>query len=262
MGKKHKLLVGLASLTLWDIAAAGASDLPVNARPTAYVPSYNWSGFYVGAHAGYRWADASFSGPGYSFDPGSGTVTFPSRSENYRANGGIVGAHIGYNYMLTPVFLAGLEGDWTWGSASQSLANSFSGIDLSGDGFTFSGTSELRLTWQSTIRGRLGIVTGPWLVYGTGGVAFAHAHWSDSSVLNTIGGTSFASWSADKTLTGVAAGFGVEYMYTSNWLARIEYLYENFGNFNVPFGFGPQVGTLDLRDVSKVRIGVSYKFGP
>ena len=65
MRKSQKLLVGLASLTLWDIAVASAADLPVKAQPPAPVATYNWSGFYVGVHAGYRWADASFSGPGF-----------------------------------------------------------------------------------------------------------------------------------------------------------------------------------------------------
>jgi opacity protein-like surface antigen len=36
--------------------------------------------------------------------------------------------------------------------------------------------SEVELTWQATIRGRLGYVNGPWLIYGTGGVAFAHVN--------------------------------------------------------------------------------------
>jgi outer membrane immunogenic protein len=80
--RKKKLLVGLASLTLLDIATAVARDLPLRARAPA--PTYNWSGFYVGAHAGYRWADADFSGPAYDFDPGVGTITFPGRSERYR----------------------------------------------------------------------------------------------------------------------------------------------------------------------------------
>src|SRR6266699_3669009 len=98
MSKKRKVLAGLVSLTLWDIAAADAA--PFN--------PYSWSGFYLGAHAGVRWANPSFSGPGYDFDTGSGVVTSPPRSESYNTGGGIVGVHTGYNYMITTAILAGI----------------------------------------------------------------------------------------------------------------------------------------------------------
>lgn len=257
--KKQKLLVGLAALTLLDIAAAAAADLPVKAPPPAPVITHNWSGFYLGGHAGYRWAKADFSGPGYDFNPGVGTVSFPPRSEGYRLNGGIIGAHAGYNFMVTPAILAGIEGDWTWGSSTESFAGQF--ILSGNDGLFFA--SEAKLTWQATIRGRIGVVNGPWLFYGTGGVAFAHVNWTDNSAFIFAGNTISASSSdVGKTLTGFAVGAGIEYMWTQNWIARVEYLYENFGDVDVPFGLGPQAGTLDLKDVSKVRVGISYKFGP
>jgi opacity protein-like surface antigen len=255
MRKKQKFLVGLASLTLLDIAVAAAAE-------PAPVASYDWSGFYVGGHAGFRWADANFSGPGYSFDTGGGVVTFPARNESYPSNGGIFGVQAGYNVMLTPMILVGLEGDWTWGSSNQSITTAFSGIDSFGDGFTFSRTSEIKLTWQATVRARAGLVNGPWLFYGTIGPAFAHVNWSENSQLvGNFFGTFNSSWNTSITLTGWAVGGGVEYMYTSNWIARLEYLHENFGSNAVPYGFGPQTGNLDLRDVNKVRVAISYKFG-
>ena len=262
MRKKQKFLVGLASLTLFDIAGAAAADLPVKAPLQAPAQTYNWEGFYIGGHAGYRWADANFSDPGYDFDTGSGVVTFLARNESYHSNGWIGGVQAGYNVMLTPMILAGLEGDWSWGSSSQSITTAFSGVDSIGDGFTFSRTSEVKLTWQATIRGRVGIVNGPWLFYGTGGVALAHANWSENSQLvGVFSGTFNSSLNSSQTLTGWVAGVGVEYMYTPNWIARLEYLHEDFGTNAVPYGFGPQTGSLDLRDLNKVRVGISYKFG-
>ena len=255
MRKSQKLLVGLASLTLTDIAIAEAADLPVKARPPVAVAAYNWSGFYVGGHAGYRWADAEFSGP--AFD---GTrFTSPVRSENYRSDGGIVGVHAGYNYMITPTILAGIEGDWTWGKSKASATGS--SLDSNGDGFIF--RSEVELSWQATFRGRLGVVNGQWLVYVTGGVAFARVRWTDETTeFFNFDPTGSTSSQVSKTLTGYVVGVGSEYMWTPNWIARIEYLYENFGDTDVPFGLGPQTGTLELKDVHKLRVGISYKFGP
>jgi opacity protein-like surface antigen len=131
MRKSQKLLAGLASLTLFDIAVAAAADLPVKARPPAPVATYNWSGFYIGGHAGYRWADANFSAPGYDFDdPVFGIISFSPRNESYRPSGGIIGVQAGYNFMVTPTILAGLEGDWTWGSSSESSTVDLHSINL------------------------------------------------------------------------------------------------------------------------------------
>lgn len=259
MRKNRKLLIGLASLTLFDISAAVSADLPARVPVRSAPVIYDWSGFYLGAHGGYRWADVQFSSPAYLFDPGGGDIAFPARNESYRANGGIFGAQAGYNIMLSPSVLLGVEGDWSWGWGKASLGNSFTGV--SNDGFTFRGASELKLTWQATVRGRLGVVNGPWLFYGAGGVAFMHAKWTDSASLVTgLGPASSVAWSASKTLTGWTVGGGIEYMYSPNWVGRIEYLYENFGSFNVPHGFGPQTGTLDLDDVHKLRVAISYRF--
>jgi len=256
MRNSRKLLVGLASLTLTDIAIAEAADLPIKARPLAPVAAYNWSGFYVGAHAGYRWADPEFSAP--AFDGAESTS--PARSERYRTDGGIVGVHAGYNHMITPTILAGIEGDWTWGKSSASATGS--SLDSNNDGFIF--RSEVELTWQATLRGRLGVVNGQWLVYATGGVAFARIRWTDTTTEyfpfpNAIGTTTSE---AAKTLTGGVVGVGAERILTQNLIARLEYLYEHFGDTGVPFGLGPRSGTLDLNNVHKLRVGISYKFGP
>jgi opacity protein-like surface antigen len=255
--KTRKLLVGLASLTLVDIAVAAAGPLPAD----------TWSGFYLGGHAGYRWADANFSGPGYNVDSDFGTFSIPPRSESYRLDNGIVGIQAGYNYMITPKLLIGVEGDWDWGSSTASNQSGFTGIASASDGFSLSSASKVQLTWEATVRGRVGVVNGPWLLYGTGGIAFTHVNWTDTStgsvlLAGDLVDPSSSSNSGGGLLTGVALGAGVEYMLTSKWIGRVEYLFEDFGSVSVPFGFVTQTGTLDLRDVTKIRFGVSYKFGP
>jgi outer membrane immunogenic protein len=268
-----KIRSRLASLTLLEIAAAVAvgavavpalaADMPTKAQAPIAAPAYTWTGFYVGAHAGYRWADPDFTGSAYSVTGPFTTVNIPARNEGYRLNGGIVGGHAGYNYQFAPNWLAGIEGDVTWGNASDSRAAVLNVQSNDGNTYRLTTASEAKLTWQATIRGRLGYVTGPWLFYGTGGVAFARAEWSDSALLTGPGGffVASAASSAKKTLTGFAAGGGAEYLFVGNWMARIEYLYENFGGFDVPFGIG-RVGHLDIDNVHKIRVGISYKFGP
>ena len=73
-----------------------------------------------------------------------------------------------------------------------------------------------------------------------------------------------AAWTDRKTLTGFGVGVGIEYMYAANWIGRIEYLYENFGDFSVRhnFDFAAHIGKLDIGDVHKLRVAISYKFSP
>lgn len=272
-----KIRSRLASLTLLDIAAgiavsavavpALAADMPTKAPAPIAAPAYSWTGFYLGGHAGYRWANADFTSGAYVFDPdGPGPtapIAFPARSEGYHPKGAIVGVHGGYNYQFAPNWLLGLEGDWTWGNGSDSHNALLTVASADGNAYRLNTTSEVKLGWQATIRGRLGYVQGPWLLYGTGGVAFAHVKWSDANALAFVAGPLLASAasSASKTLTGFVVGGGVEYMFTRNWIGRVEYLYEDFRSFDVPFGFGPHIGSVDLSNVQKVRAGISYKFG-
>jgi opacity protein-like surface antigen len=264
MSANKKVLVGLASLTLFDISAATAADYPVKAPARPVAPIYDWSGFYIGGHAGYRWADPSFSGAGYALfaDP---AAVIPDRNASFRANGGLIGVQAGINLMISPSVLAGVEGDWSWASAKGSIASTVSGALSDGLGFISQSASELTLTWQATIRGRLGVVNGPWLFYGTAGVAFIHAKWSETANLsfdfNFLRPTAI-TWTDRTTLTGYVVGVGIEYMYAANWIARIEYLYENFGNFSVRHDIGLRIGTLDIGDVHKLRVAISYKFSP
>jgi outer membrane immunogenic protein len=77
-----KIRSRLASLTLLEIAAgvavgavvvpALAADMPTKAPAPIAAPVYTWTGFYLGAHAGYRWADADLTSAGYIFDPPGG----------------------------------------------------------------------------------------------------------------------------------------------------------------------------------------------
>jgi outer membrane immunogenic protein len=265
MSAKKKVLVGLASLTLFDISAAIAADIPLKALPRPAAPIYDWSGFYIGGHAGYRWADASFSGPGFTVQGLGSAAVFPALNTSFRSNGGLIGVQLGYNVMISPMVLAGVEGDWSWASAKGSIASTVSAALADGLVFRSQSASELTLTWQATIRGRLGVVNGPWLFYGTAGVAFINAKWSETATLTLDGladPIATAAWTDRKTLTGFVVGVGIEYMYAANWIGRIEYLYENFGDFSVRHNFTPQIGKLDIGDVHKLRVAISYKFGP
>ena len=107
-----------AAVAALSISSATAADLPRPApaptAPVAYAPAaiYNWSGFYIGAHAGGDFGNSSWSDP------------FTGASNTFSSTGFLGGAQLGANYQLNMLVL-GVEGDFSWtnlkGSGTDSL---------------------------------------------------------------------------------------------------------------------------------------------
>ena len=96
----HRLAAALIAVVaaIAGTQAARAADMPVKAPAARVAPSYNWNGFYIGGHAGYGLGVAKTSAPvDTDFFGGSGFL------------GGVLA---GYNYMITPRVLLGIEGDF------------------------------------------------------------------------------------------------------------------------------------------------------
>jgi outer membrane immunogenic protein len=247
----------LSARNLFDIALGVAASATAATSASAQTP--NWTGFYIGAHGGYRWADAQVTSGTYTFTGAGDTHPgIPGENGAFDLKSFIGGPHVGFNWQFAPNFLVGVESDLDFGSAKKSIANTFLGTDTDGDGFIFNSNSTIKLGWQGTIRGRLGYVANNWLFYGTGGVAFTKVKWQSSWSLVGDDFLGANTVSAEKSLTGWVVGGGVETMMTPNILVRAEYLAEGFKDFTVPSGIG-QVSTIDLDVIHKFRVGISFK---
>src|ERR1700730_13015037 len=214
---------GLSTLAL--DAPAMAADVPMGMPVKApYVRSvFDWTGLYVGAHAGF--------GRGSS----TAVLTDPATSTTSNSFGGMIGGvQAGYNYQLPSGMLLGVEADISFPNylTSNSVVSSLATV-----------RSDVTEQWDyvGTARGRVGYVAGPWLVYATGGLA-----WAGELFLNTP-----AIGSNEKTLhtrLGWAAGGGMEYAFAPHWSLRLEYLYSEFQNANVQFASdATHVSTLDFK---------------
>ena len=111
------------------------------------------------------------------------------------------------------------------------------------------GNTTTDIDWFSTVRGRVGIAAGPWLLYGTGGVALADISNRVDIGLDTLRNS--------ETQVGYAVGGGLEWAFARNWSARAEYLYLGFGDTTLSGG-GNEVKVNN--DVQTVRLGANYKF--
>lgn len=241
----RKLLVSTTALSL-SLGSALAADLPSRKEP-AYLPPPPpplWTGFYVGLNAGAH-IDGS-SGVNYrtapiaGFDPaaltvGTGVISLNSVSF-------IGGGQIGYNFQISPNFVAGVEADiqgLAGGHASGSASATAPSIAIPRATLTGVAAATKGLDYLGTVRGRIGwLFTPTLLIYGTGGLAYGGATLTASTagtglLLGAPISTSAATATISDTRVGWTAGGGVEWMFWPNWSAKVEYLYYDLGSLTV-----------------------------
>jgi outer membrane immunogenic protein len=264
-----KRILSAVMLTTALTAPGWAADLGARTFTKAPVvaPVSNWSGLYIGGNLGYGWGDGNTD---FSFPAEFG---FNNTTLGARSSGVIGGAQLGYNWQIGSV-VTGLEAD-IQGSGIKGSARAIP--TLVGTAIpdpTSVLSSEHKLSWFGTVRGRLGVTVTPELLfYGTGGLAYgrvdASANWFES--VDFGGGARFqaqAPASVSKTKVGWTAGAGAEWMFARNWSAKLEYLYVDLGSesaigdetvnqvLNPPFGVGYTWHTRE----NIARVGVNYHF--
>ena len=162
------------------------------------------------------------------------------------------GGQIGFNYQVAPNWVIGLEGD-------------ISGADLKSTALGGPGTvqHDNKIGVFGTARGRLGYAWNNWLLYGSGGFAWADEKLSRTQLAGTVNtATPGTVESATGSGTGWVAGGGLEWGFAQNWTARVEYLHLQLGTESFLFPLAQQRydarATIDL-----ARFGVNFKFdGP
>ena len=203
-------------------SAAVAADLPRKAPSyIAPEPVMTWTGFYIGANAGYGWANVSTGG--ISSD----------------LKGFIGGGQLGYNWQ-TGAWVFGVEGDFQGANEKHSDTGTILGIDF---------TVDQKIQWFATARGRIGYAFDAWLLYFTGGAAWQNYKLSVSAL-----GTSVDD---NTTKMGWTLGGGIEWMFMPRWSAKLEYLYMDTGDTDVTL-FGTTFTGRAKNNIA--RIGVNYHF--
>jgi outer membrane immunogenic protein len=114
--------------------------------------------------------------------------------------------------------------------------------------------------WETTLAARFGYAWDHALFYGKAGGGWVGA--SNFAVTNVGTGAS-VTVSNGNTNTGWLVGAGVEYAFTQNWTAKLEYDYLALNNASytviVP-GFGADTFTNGGRNVQTLTVGVNYLF--
>jgi outer membrane immunogenic protein len=214
-----KLALALAASTAIFAAPALAADLrmPVKAPATYAPPPFNWSGCYIGVQGGYAW------GRSKAINQVAGVNT--NITDSYDVNGGLVGPTVGCNFQ-TGAFVFGIEGDWSWSSKE--------GEGRSIPPFATFIINRTREDWLATVRGRVGWAFDRWMIYATGGGAFADVEYRAAPDAGIVG---VATVTESKTRAGWVVGAGFEWAFAPSWSAKLEYLHvelEDVGYFLTP----------------------------
>jgi outer membrane immunogenic protein len=283
---KKLLLSGLAFGAL-IMPAIGADLAPYYKAPE---PVCMWCGFYAGANAGYAWSSADAvdtvttnlsSIAGLNGDVGGAIATQGTGSVSPKSNSFVAGGQLGYNWQAGSI-VYGLETDIQGFSGSNSASSVTNVGTISGAapaaGATAAIASSKNLTYLGTLRGRAGYLATPsLLLYGTGGLAYGGARTS-TTVTETLGlldtlGSFGTTTSGSSTLVGWTVGAGIEWLFWSNWSAKVEYRYYDLGSATTTSSMFQQVGAfgavLDTTNASQsstkfagsdVSFGVNYHF--
>lgn len=275
--KKHSFYLSLLSGAVLSVAA-----MPALAQ--------DWSGPYIGTHAGYGKLseadderlefdtdqDGDFSdtvnttAPANAFGPGfcGGTANGNNAGAGCEDDegGGDFGVRLGY--------------DWRSGDVVFGVVGEMSRPDISDTVTGFSSTPAAysfhrEVKSVTALRGRVGYVMNDYLVYGTAGVAWGdiERNFSTTNMMN-----SFTPSGGDDA-KGYQVGVGAERAIGTNWTVGAEYLYTNLKDEGYVVRVGPgtamatnpfllvdPTGTDTRRSEDNfgnhsVRVSLNYRFG-
>jgi high affinity Mn2+ porin len=220
--------------------SAYGADLPVKALDAP--ATYDWTGYYTGAHLDYqagqsRWSESRFGALGGAgvFDVGKG-YDFSSGTGSYAI--GFQGRH---DYTDDSHHVFGVEGD-IW------FPNTVSGKQTFTTAAVGSATYSETVQFSGTLRARLGYAAGNWLFYLTGGFAWSFDQFARTQISSAPAGSNVAAGTGESQSLvpryGGAVGAGAEVALNDKWSGRIEYLFIDYANRDVAFPVAAQHLTL------------------
>jgi outer membrane immunogenic protein len=235
------LLASVAFVTPALAADVIYEEPPAPAPMVEAAPMYNWSGFYVGGQAG-----VAFNRDSGAFSSDS---TFAGGNDDGET-GFIGGGHVGYDYQFANNFVLGAVADLNYIDASSNstfaLTNNLGGTD------TFGVDSDINYT--GTVRAKAGYAMDRFMVYATGGLAYADIddnRRGGSTFIDGIGNGYNVSSSTKSDDVGYAVGAGVDVLATQNVSFGLEYLYTDLGETKTRVNFDAVGAGTDFSATSK-----------
>jgi outer membrane immunogenic protein len=218
----RKLL--LANATVLTLVVAGpalAADLPLKAE-TPFVARFPWTGCYLGGHVGGGFAHKDITDPLQLVQDsflGAGS-TVDVTTVNVSQSGAVIGGQIGCDYQFAPSWVVGIAGE---AAGSTMKGSTIAGLPLS---VPDTALVKANIDFLTSVTARVGYAFDNVLVYAKGGGALVGERYD---VNGAFGGTPFGFVGLENRL-GWTVGGGVEWAFSQNWSANLEYNYYGFGH--------------------------------
>jgi len=249
------VLVSLFVSGAWARAAECADTPP----PPAAGQRFDWSGWYAGGRMGVATGSSHWSAtpPGGPEANASGSLDLYNSPHLSDGTGSYFGGlQAGYNAIPLSHVLLGIETD-------ALFPNSLSATQVFSSPLVGQASYQDRVLASGTIRGRLGYAFDPWLLYGTGGFAWAYDRLTCTQLAGAAApacGAPGASADVTAWRPGWTVGAGIEVPIASKWSAKLEYQYSDFGHTDATFPGGEQTFKSDLA-LHSVQLGLNYHLG-
>jgi outer membrane immunogenic protein len=211
---------------------------------------HDWSGFFIGAHAGYGGADVN--GVFDTSDIGSPDENFKDDGEgpfDLNLDGFVGGIQAGVNWQ-SGNFVFGLEGDVSFVDWSDKIVSDDNNAEQVWAETNFVGT----------LRGRAGYAMDNLLLFGTAGIAITDTEFTAE---DDPGPTDPDRDSVDLDDIGFVVGGGAEFALNESWSFKAEGLYFMFNDKKDTDTLTSDSDAGDfaeLDDAWMARIGVNFHF--
>lgn len=179
-------------------------------------------------------------------------------SNSASGSGFVGGGQLGYNWQ---------QGSWVYGVETDlsgtSLKSSMSG-GLSAGCTTDAANTNAKVDWYGTLRGRAGWASGPFLFYGTAGLAYGEVELNSTFTALSPALTTTAQVSS--TRAGWVIGAGIEYLLQPNLSLNLGYQYVDLGTLSLAStttsgGFVTQTASTHAA-FHVATLGLSWRFSP
>lgn len=234
-----RFILTIVSMTL------GASTLTLAQSPgtTTAAPASDWSGWYVGVHAGQ--ANANYDGIYDSSDLDEIPADSHIPASLLDDSGFAGGVHAGWNHQRGS-FVCGIEGDVSSISIDKSALEPEDGSEK----------TTTQTDWLVSLRARAGVAVHRVMIFGSVGLAYVKGDYSVEDPGDGNGGVDFNQ-------AGPIAGAGIEWAAWDKVSLRAEGLY---------YFFGDKVDTsrltadsdpddfIELENAYEIRVGATLRF--
>lgn len=236
--KKFLVAATALSALLAFVGSASAADV-------ATEPAYDWSGFYLGAHAGYGWGDAEWTN---TESNSTFTDYAVGTSDSHNMEGFLGGLQAGFNWQVSSLVLGG--------------ELSISGSDIDGNSTSTVGAAddeiETNISWLTLATVRVGFAIDNLLPYVKAGYAGGKVDMDLEDITGASG-----SWDSDEWHDGYIVGAGLEYGMTSNISLGLEYNFIDLGSQNhSATGSTGDVDAFDVEvdDIHAITARLNWRF--